>query len=102
MELEVLHIADCPNWREAGDRATRALTKCDLSDVHVTYRLLRTQDDATDTAFAGSPTLVLDGVDLFPSDGRTTDLACRVYVTPRGLAGLPTEDQIVDALEAAL
>jgi hypothetical protein len=101
MELEVLHIADCPNWREAGDRATRALTKCGRSDVQVTYRLLRTQGDAVDSAFAGSPTLVLDGADLFPSDGRTADLACRVYITPQGLTGLPTEDQIVDALEAS-
>jgi hypothetical protein len=98
MKLEVLHIEDCPNWREAGARAARALANAGRPDVRVTYRLLRTPDEAATTAFAGSPTLVLNGVDLFPSDGRTADLACRVYVTPHGLAGLPTEDQIVDAL----
>jgi hypothetical protein len=98
MELEVLHIEDCPNWQEAGARAARALAKRGHSDIPVTYRLLRTPDDAALTAFAGSPTLVLDGADLFPSDDRTADLACRVYVTPQGLAGLPTEDQIVDAI----
>lgn len=102
MELEVLHIEDCPNWREAGGRAARALAKIGRPDVPVTYRLLRTPDEAARTAFAGSPTLALDGADLFPSDGRTVDLACRVYVTSNGLAGLPTEDQIANALEAAL
>jgi len=101
MELEVLHIEDCPNWHEAGVRASHALSGVGRPDVRVTYRLLRTPDEAATTAFAGSPTLALDGVDLFPSDGRTADLACRVYVTPQGLAGLPTEDQIIDALAKA-
>ncbi len=94
----MLHIEDCPNWQEAGDRAARALVKIGRPDVPVVYRLLRTPDDAALTAFAGSPTLALDGSDLFPSDGGTADLACRVYITPQGLAGLPTEDQIADAL----
>jgi hypothetical protein len=101
MKLEVLHIEDCPNWREAGARAARALARTGRPDVPVTYRLLRTPDEAAHTAFAGSPTLTLDGADLFPSDGRTPDLACRVYVTPQGLRGLPTEHQIIDALAAA-
>lgn len=100
MELEVLHIEDCPNWREAGARAGRAVAQVGRPDIHVTYRLLRTPDEAGRTAFAGSPTLTLDGTDLFPSDGGTADLACRLYLTPQGLAGLPTEDQIVGALEA--
>ena len=33
---------------------------------------------------------------------RTTDLACRVYVTRNGLAGLPTVEQIVEALETRM
>ena len=98
MELEVLHLEDCPNWQEAGVRASHALSGAGRPDIRVTYRLLRTPEEAATTAFAGSPTLALDGVDLFPSDGGTADLACRVYVTPHGLAGLPTEGQIVDAL----
>lgn len=102
MELEVLHIEDCPNWREAGARAARALARAGRTDTPVTFRLLRSPDDAARTVFAGSPTLALDGVDLFPSDGRTADLACRVYITAQGLSGLPTEDQIVDALKRAL
>jgi len=102
MELEVLHIEDCPNWREAGARAARALARIGRPDARVTFRMLRSSDDAARTAFAGSPTLALDGVDLFPSDGRTADLACRVYITAQGLAGLPTEDQIVDALRESL
>ena len=102
MTLEVLHIEDCPNWQEAGARASRALISLGRSDVPVTYRLVQTPDDANLSAFAGSPTLAFDGEDIFPSDGRTADLACRIYFTPQGLAGLPTEEQITQALAAAL
>jgi hypothetical protein len=37
-------------------------------------------------------------VDLFPTDGRTSDLACRIYLTPNGMAGAPTQQQIEAAL----
>ena len=98
MNLEVLHIDDCPNWEEAGRRLQDALAATGHGDVEVGYRLLRTPADAAVTAFAGSPTITVNGVDLFPSDGRTSDLACRVYLTPTGLAGIPTVEQLAEAL----
>ncbi len=96
--IEILHIDECPNWVEAGQRVRDVLDESGREDVEITYKLLRTSDDAASVPFAGSPTIVVDGTDLFPSDGRTSDLACRVYPTPTGLAGLPTIDQIRDAL----
>lgn len=98
MDVEVLHIEDCPNWQEAGRRTEEALAATGHAGQPVRYRLLSTSNDAIETAFAGSPTITLDGTDLFPSDGRTNDLACRVYPTPTGLAGLPTVEQIIAAL----
>lgn len=98
MEIEVLHIDECPSWAVAEERVREALEGLGLSDASVKTRLLRTPDEAATTAFAGSPTITLDGVDIFPSDGRTADLACRVYLTERGLAGMPTTDQIIDAI----
>ena len=65
-------------------------------------RLLLTAEDAARSALAGSPTITLDGTDLFPSEGRTSDLACRVYVTPEGLRGSPTTGQIIDAVRSRL
>jgi len=100
MQIEIMHIDDCPNWQEAGARASRVLTSLGLPDK-VTYRLIRSPEDAVDSAFGGSPTLTVNGADLFPGD-HTPDLACRIYRTPAGLAGLPTEQQIADALEPVL
>jgi len=100
MDLEILHIDDCPNWREAGDRLREALACAGLGEMPIGFRLLRTAEDAAGTGFAGSPTITVDGTDLFPSNGRTSDLACRIYVTPSGLAGLPTVDQLIERIVA--
>ena len=43
--------------------------------------------------------ILLDDVDLFPTDGRTSDLACRVYRTDTGFAGVPTVVQLVEAIQ---
>ncbi len=94
MEITVLHIGECPNWREAGARLRNVLDEAGLRDVAVGYRLLTTSDEAARVPFAGSPTILVNGVDAFPTDGRTTDLACRVYLTETGFAGLPSVAQL--------
>jgi hypothetical protein len=100
VDLEILHIDDCPNWVEAGARLRDALAATGHPDVAINFRLLRYARAAQGTAFAGSPTITLDGVDLFPSAGTTTDLACRIYQTPSGLPGVPTTDQLIERITA--
>jgi hypothetical protein len=102
MDVSVLHIDDCPNWVEAGARLRTALRDLGASDTEVSFVALHTPDDASHVLFAGSPTLLIDGVDLFPTDGRTTDLACRVYRTDGHLAGLPSLADIEVALRQRL
>ena len=94
MRIRLLHIDECPNWADAEVRLRAALNELGLSDTPVAVELLATPEDTIGTAFAGSPTIEVDGTDLFPSDGATN----RVYRTPTGLAGLPTQEQIVEAL----
>lgn len=102
MKVDVVHIDDCPNWVTAGDRVRAALDALGMVDVPVGYVLLRTPEEASEVVFAGSPTILLDGQDAFPSGGSTTDLACRVYMTDTGLAGLPTVSQIEHAIRDRL
>jgi hypothetical protein len=98
MNVEVLHTDACPNRGETGRRLAQALRRTGHAEVEVSYRLIGDSETATRTHFAGSPTVVVDGADLFPSDGATSDLACRIYATPEGLAGQPTQEQLVDAI----
>lgn len=98
MIIEVLHIDDCPSWVEAGNRLREALDTTGFGDAKINYRVLRTTDEVAGVPFAGSPTILLDGEDLFPGIARTSDLACRVYATERGLAGIPSNSQFIEAL----
>jgi hypothetical protein len=100
MTVEILHIDGCPSWQSAVTRTREALDALGRADIPVLTRLLRDPEEAAETSFAGSPTINVDGVDVFPSDGRTNALACRIYATPRGLSGTPTTDQISNALSA--
>ncbi|MRX43191.1 thioredoxin family protein [Agromyces kandeliae] len=97
MRIEVLHIEDCPNWRGAGRLVQDALELLGRSEP-VSARLIESPEQAAGTAFAGSPTISVDGDDLFPTEVAVTELACRVFATPDGPAGLPTLQQVVERL----
>lgn len=98
MKVEVVHIEDCPNWEEAGRRVRAALDTIGARKVGVDYRLVASSEDAAAVWFAGSPTILIDGADAFPTGGRTTGLACRVYYTDDGISRLPAVEQLVRAI----
>ena len=98
MKVELLHIDECPNWEETGARLRTALDAVGKSDVEIDYLLLTTPEEAALHPFAGSPTILIDGQDPFPSGGPISALACRVYRTGTGLAGSPTAEQLAQAL----
>ena len=60
--------------------------------------LVETQQAADAFGFAGSPSILIDGRDPFPSSSGDIGLMCRVYYTPEGPAGAPTVEQLVAAI----
>ncbi|WP_336626336.1 MULTISPECIES: hypothetical protein [unclassified Microbacterium] len=100
MKVELLHIVDCPNTDIAETNARAALDALGLGGVPVELVTIRTEAEAANTQFGGSPTILLDGVDLFPTTPARS-LACRVYATGSGYAGAPTQEQIEAALRGA-
>lgn len=98
MDVRLLYIDGCPNWRVAGDRLERALGLIGWTGA-VRWQRVETEDDAAAHGFAGSPTILVDGEDLF-ARGRagSSGLTCRLYETPNGLAGSPTAEDITKAL----
>lgn len=102
MKVELLHIVECPNWEETGVRLRAALDAVGQSTVDIDYELLQTPEEAARRPFAGSPTILIDGEDPFPSGGPISVLACRVYQTGTGLAGAPTTEQLTQALRERL
>lgn len=100
MKVVILHIEECPNWEEASARVRVALDSAGLADTDIEFTLLTTSEEAESVAFAGSPTILLDGIDAFPSAELISTLACRVFRTETGLAGSPTVAQLTEAIQA--
>lgn len=98
MQVSVLYFADCPNWRDAGQRLRQALDRIGRADVEVGFVAVETEADAASVGFAGSPTFTLDGVDLFAPAPAAVGLTCRMYATPGGLSGVPEVADLVAAL----
>lgn len=99
MKVHVLYNRDCPNWQLVIARVKRVLTDLGLKNGVIEPILIETDAAARDYGFAGSPTVLVDGVELFTSNGPAGAFACRVYPTDDGLAGAPSEQQLKTAIE---
>jgi hypothetical protein len=92
MRIELQYLDGCPNWKLTDDRL-RVLA-AESPDIEVTRHALDTVEDAVRVGFHGSPSVLVDGVDVFAGKDMAVGLACRVYYTPDGPAGAPTLDQL--------
>ncbi len=97
MTFELRVIEGCPNSGPALEIFHRALAEEGLPDEHVVVRTLASDREAAALGFHGSPSFIASGKDLFPANSQPA-LSCRVYRTPRGLAGLPELESVRAAL----
>jgi Alkylmercury lyase len=92
--LEVLHVRDCPNVGPMLERLRQ------VTDLPVASREIGTAAEAAATGMAGSPTLLVDGVDPFA--GRSAPepgLSCRIYRDGLGrTVPVPSVEQLRDAV----
>ncbi|UZJ25484.1 thioredoxin family protein [Rhodococcus antarcticus] len=99
MDVTLLYFEGCPHW-ELADSHLAALA-AERGDLTVTRRLVETAEEAERVGFLGSPSIQVDGVDVFAGPGSLVGLTCRRYVTPDGVAGAPTLDQLRSVLTGA-
>lgn len=96
MDIALLYFDDCPNWKIADERL--AAIAAERSDLTVARHLVDTAEEAERLGFHGSPSILVDGVDIFAEPDAGVGLSCRVYRTPDGTAGAPTIEQLRAAL----
>ena len=98
MVVTLLFFDGCPNWQitNAHLEALSAEFAFDLDRCHVD-----TDEDAQRLHFRGSPTVLIDGRDVFATSDEPIGLSCRMYRTEHGLAGAPSVEQLHGALTAA-
>ncbi|GAA1209670.1 thioredoxin family protein [Rhodoglobus aureus] len=99
MEITLLYFEGCPHWKIADERLK--LLAIERPEITVAHQLVETPEQAEDVGFFGSPSLQVNGVDIFAADGARVGLACRRYPTPSGYDGAPTVDQLRIALAKA-
>ena len=98
LEARVLYFTGCPNHRPAVDRlgavADRLGVPVNIREVEVTQ-----DDEPKRLAFRGSPTVLIDGVDLDPAVRESDEFGfgCRMY----GGGGTPPDAMIEAALKEA-
>jgi hypothetical protein len=97
--IEFLYWEGCPSHPEARALLDDVLESHGV-DAEVAVREVRTQEEAEQLAFPGSPTIRVDGRDVDPDGAQARPaLNCRIYHLPDGrVSPVPTREQ----LEAAL
>lgn len=99
MKVEVLYFKGCPNHVPAVERVREALHKMGRHD-EIREIEVDSQHKAEATAFLGSPSVRINGVDIEPSarDARAFGLTCRTYIDGVSRTGLPTRELISTAI----
>jgi hypothetical protein len=111
MKVELLYFGGCPGH----ERARRALVDalaCEGIRAKIKMIAVDTVEAAQEYEFPGSPTIRIDGRDIFPVEGLESrpswhpggchtyldrphwHLCCRLYETPEGRKNHPTTEMI--------
>lgn len=93
-----MFTADCPHWLQAHRTFADALSACGRGDQDIALTVVRDQAQAQALRFPGSPTFLVDRVDLFAIPDAIAGLACRRYDTPQGWRATPSLTQLTAAL----
>lgn len=100
--IDLLWWEGCPSHGDAAALLSSVLEELGRHEVLVGQREVRTPAEAAALGFPGSPTYVVGGTDLFPSDAPPA-LGCRVYTTSDGRpAPLPDRGQLAEAIRTTL
>jgi hypothetical protein len=97
-DVTLRYFDECPHWRATHDLLVQVLRDEGL-DVEPRLEAVGSDEEAERQGFVGSPTILIDGRDPFPSLDEPTGLSCRIFQTPNGPAATPTYEQLQEALQ---
>src|SRR5260221_1619146 len=91
MRVQVLFFEGCPNYKPAVDLVRSVAPNAFVEEVEI-----KTTADAKRMRFLGSPTILVDGVDVEPSARTRTDygFSCRTYQGK----GVPSREIVSSAI----
>jgi hypothetical protein len=99
VKIEILYFDGCPNRKVADQRVREVLDEMGVR-AKVVHVNVKDEDVAQEIWFPGSPTILVNGVDVAPaSNGVPFSMGCRIYPTSSGFDGAPDKDAIRTAIE---
>jgi hypothetical protein len=90
-----------PHEGAAAVRLREALDDVGLTRVSFRTGVIKTLEQGAGRGFVGSPTILIDGRDPFPSPGAQPAVACRMYAGVTGAVGFPPLRELRHALKRA-
>ena len=95
LRIELLHFKGCP-----GSTAVLGIFERLIAQEGLVAEISPVTPDPKDRSdFSGSPTILVNGEDLFPTERYSTRVkSCRLYVTPEGPKNHPTATMVREAL----
>jgi hypothetical protein len=100
VRIELIVVPDCPDGDAAAELLRQALIDIGLAGVEFETTAVSTPEEAVRRGFGGSPSFIANDVDLFGAIP-VGALACRVYPTDAGRAGVPALRDLRQALKRA-
>ena len=102
MRIELLWWEGCPSHPAALEQLREVLREEGEDPESVELREVKTDEQAREERFFGSPTIRIDGEDVVPpQEGAPVGLSCRVYRTRDGRpTPIPDPDDLRDALRS--
>jgi hypothetical protein len=97
MRIEILYVPGCPNYQPAVEQVERVLSSESLQ-AEIRSIAVRTDAEARNLMFPGSPTVRINGEDVEPHQTGVHSLACRLYANR---SGIPPEELLRVAISEA-
>jgi hypothetical protein len=89
MDIKLMYFDECPSWQTAFENLKQVLLSEQISDAVILVKI-ENDERAQQEKFLGSPSIWIDGQDLWTEERESYSLSCRVYATPNGVKGFPT------------
>jgi hypothetical protein len=89
MRIDLLYFDGCPSWKNALDNL-RVAFKEENIEAEINLVLVGNDEEAMKEKFLGSPSIRVNGIDMWPMSRQSYFLSCRMYRTAEGMKGFPT------------
>ena len=102
MQIEILTVPGCPNRTRALNAVVTSLASLGRLDVDVLEREIADDRAAVAAMMIGSPTILVDGVDLFSDSAMAPSMSCRLYREGDVIDGAPSIESLIKRLHTVI